>query len=90
MAKPPKPSAKVNMSPGKAKQILTDGTVRGNPLSQAQKGLFGAIAGGGGSAAAPKRKPPLAIGQRPGLGKRTKAAMAKPPKQMKLQAPPRI
>ena len=31
----------------KAKKILRHGEVRGKPLSKAQKGLFGLIAGGG-------------------------------------------
>ena len=30
----------------KAKKILTDGSVRGHPLTEPQRGLFGAIAGG--------------------------------------------
>ena len=30
----------------KAKEILRNGTIRGKPLTQAQKGLFGARAGG--------------------------------------------
>jgi len=86
-----RPSAKLNLGATKAKQILSDGTVRGNPLTAKQKGLFGAIAGGaptatqgpGAAAPAPKpRKPPLAIGQRPALGARTKAAM-------KAKGPPR-
>lgn len=76
-------------TPAKAKAILSDGTVRGNPLTAPQKGLFGAIAGGappspggpraaaGGMASVKRSAPPtrLAIGQRPTLGARTKAAM---------------
>lgn len=31
----------------KAKEIMRDGTVHGNPLTPGQKGLFGLIAGGG-------------------------------------------
>jgi hypothetical protein len=82
------PSKKANVSASKAKTILSDGTVRGNPLTTKQKGLFGAIAGGAPTAAptgptspmpptpAPKGRPKqLAIGQRPMLGARTKAAM---------------
>lgn len=73
-----KPSAKMTMGAGKAKQILEDGTTRGNPLSQAQKGLFGAIAGGAPTASksatkakakakkAPAARPRMAQG--PGLG----------------------
>jgi len=33
------------ISPAKAKQILKDGKVQGKPLTQAQKGYFGAKAG---------------------------------------------
>jgi len=33
------------MSPGKAKTILRDDSVHGHPLTEKQKGLFGAIAG---------------------------------------------
>jgi len=51
------PSSKTNVSQSKAKQILTDGTVRGNPLSQAQKGMFGAIAGGAPTKASKKAAP---------------------------------
>ena len=32
-------------SPTKARTILQDGTVRGQPLTKAQKGFFGAILG---------------------------------------------
>jgi hypothetical protein len=75
---PPKlPSATTGLSAGKAKQILSDGTVRGNPLTPPQKGLFGAIAGGAG-AGPPRPTPrptPPAIGQRPVMP-RTKARMA--------------
>jgi hypothetical protein len=74
---PPKlPSATTGLSAGKAKQILSDGTVRGNPLTPPQKGLFGAIAGGAG---APRANAPgprsAAIGQRP-IMPRTKVRMA--------------
>jgi hypothetical protein len=31
-------------SPGKARQILRDGTVHGQPLTSKQKGFFGAVA----------------------------------------------
>lgn len=72
---PPKlPSATTGLSAGKAKQILSDGTVRGNPLTPPQKGLFGAIAGGAGGAPKPRATPP-AIGQRP-IMPRTKVRMA--------------
>ncbi|MGQ9663456.1 MAG: hypothetical protein ACUVWX_14140 [Kiritimatiellia bacterium] len=37
------PSA--NISPEKARQILRDGEVKGHPLSEAQRGMFGAAAG---------------------------------------------
>lgn len=33
-------------SPRKAKEILRDGTVHGEPLTKKQKGFFGARAGG--------------------------------------------
>lgn len=70
------PSAKANVSAGKAKQILSDGTVRGNPLTAPQKGLFGAIAGGAGQPRANAPGPrSAAIGQRP-IPPRTKARMA--------------
>lgn len=67
------PSAKTDVSQGKAKQILTDGTVRGNPLTQGQKGMFGAIAGG-----APTRATP----------KKAKQPMATPPKAKARAKPP--
>ncbi len=35
------------MTPEKAKQILRDGEVNGQPLTEAQRGMFGVIAGGG-------------------------------------------
>jgi hypothetical protein len=31
-------------APSKAREILRDGTVHGQPLSKAQKGFFGAVA----------------------------------------------
>lgn len=34
------------LSSDKAKKILKDGSIKGNPLSKKQKGFFGAIAGG--------------------------------------------
>lgn len=34
------------VAPEKAKEILKDGSVRGNPLTGKQKGFFGARAGG--------------------------------------------
>ena len=43
---------KKKLTSTKAKKILTDGTVRGKPLSAKQKKFFGAIAGG----QKPKRK----------------------------------
>jgi len=66
------PSAKTDVSQGKAKQILTDGTVRGNPLSKAQKGMFGAIAGGAPTKATSKKAAPKKAAPAP-------KAKAKPP-----------
>ena len=43
MGKKPGPLPSVS----KAKTILEDGEVKGNPLTKKQKGLFGMIAGGG-------------------------------------------
>lgn len=40
-----KPSAKLDMTPEKACQILRDGYVNGEPLTEAQKGMFGALCG---------------------------------------------
>lgn len=40
-----RPSTGMDMSPDKAKTILHDGTVHGHPLTEKQRGLFGAIAG---------------------------------------------
>jgi hypothetical protein len=81
----PKPPKAKGPTPAKAKAILSDGEVRGNPLTKPQKGLFGAIAGGavpkpggplaGMSPPAASRPKPMAIGQRPQLGARTKTAM---------------
>lgn len=68
--KMPGPPKAKGPTAAKAKAILSDGEVRGNALTAPQKGLFGAIAGG-----AKPRAPGLAIGQRPQLGARTKAAM---------------
>jgi len=42
-----KPSERMDMSPQKARTILHDKSVRGHPLTPAQRGLFGAIAGKG-------------------------------------------
>lgn len=84
-----KPSSKMDMSSTKAKKILSDGTVRGNPLTQGQKGLFGAIAGGaptagpkppsaGSSAGAKRAKSPpkpMPMGMRASLGPRTRNAI---------------
>lgn len=39
------PSETADVSPAKAREILRDGTVHGQPLSEAQRGMFGAIAG---------------------------------------------
>jgi hypothetical protein len=42
---PKKPSQRKDApSPGKARQILHDQEIRGHPLTQKQKGFFGAIA----------------------------------------------
>jgi hypothetical protein len=57
------------VAPEKAKQILRDNEVRGNPLTAKQKGFFGARAGGApmppASAPAP-RNPPGRKGKRGG------------------------
>jgi hypothetical protein len=87
------PSEKANVSATKAKQILSDGETRGNPLSQAQKGLFGAIAGGaptkakGPATKAPAKKAskaPPRKAQGPGIGglaigQRRRGGMMPPP-----------
>jgi hypothetical protein len=39
------PSSRLNITPEKACQILKDGQVRGHPLTDRQKGLFGVICG---------------------------------------------
>jgi hypothetical protein len=39
------PSAELDMTPEKACQILKDGTVHGKPLTEAQRGMFGAKCG---------------------------------------------
>jgi len=44
MAQTPPSQRKDAPSPQKARTILRDGAVRGQPLTQAQKGYFGAIA----------------------------------------------
>lgn len=41
------PSEEAKVSPEKARQILRDGEVHGHPLTEAQRGMFGAIAGKG-------------------------------------------
>ncbi len=41
------PKSAHKMTPEKAKTILRDGSVRGHPLTEKQKHLFGLIAGGG-------------------------------------------
>jgi hypothetical protein len=43
MPKPPS-ARKDAPSPGKARAILRDGTVRGAPLTKPQRGFFGAVA----------------------------------------------
>lgn len=43
-------------SPEKAKKMLADDSANGQPLSQAQKGFFGAIAGGDSTGASKSRK----------------------------------
>jgi hypothetical protein len=82
--KMPAPPKAKGPTPAKAKAILSDGEVRGNPLTAPQKGLFGAIAGGSprqGIGGAPTkartspRSPQMAIGQRSTLGARTRNAM---------------
>jgi hypothetical protein len=69
-------AAKSGVTAKKAKAILSDGETRGNPLTPAQKGLFGAIAGGAGAprANAPGRRT-AAIGERP-IPPKTQARMA--------------
>lgn len=42
-----KPSASIDMTPEKAKTILHDKEVRGHPITEKQRGLFGAIANKG-------------------------------------------
>ena len=72
---PSKKAAKSGVTRAKAKAILSDGETRGNPLTPAQKGLFGAIAGGAGQprANAPGRRT-AAIGERP-IPPKTQARM---------------
>jgi hypothetical protein len=42
---PKKPSQRKDApSPGKAREILRDGTVHGQPLTSKQRGFFGAVA----------------------------------------------
>ena len=43
-------------SQGKAKEILRDGTVHGEPITDKQRGYFGIIAGGGTPTKAKGRK----------------------------------
>lgn len=74
------PSSKVKMGATKAKKILSDGTVRGNPLTQAQKGLFGAIAGGAPTMGAGKMGPKMAGPKMAGSSAGAKPR-ARPPKQ---------
>jgi topoisomerase IA-like protein len=83
------PSAKADVTPAKAKQILSDGETRGTPLSKPQKGMFGAIAGGAptkASKAPPKKasKAPPRKAQSPGvggmaIGQRRRGGMMPPP-----------
>jgi hypothetical protein len=70
------PSSGIKMGPPKAKKILSDGEVRGTPLTKPQRGLFGAIAGGAPTATAKPRPAPKAIGERPMLP-RTATKIAK-------------
>jgi hypothetical protein len=78
MARKTLPSKKAGApSAKKAKTILSEGEVRGHPLTPKQRGLFGAIAGGARprQRTAPRTPPeppekaergrPLAIGERP-------------------------
>lgn len=46
MAKPRIAEAAHSLTPSKAKKIMEDGMVKGNPLTGKQKGYFGARAGG--------------------------------------------
>lgn len=46
MPYPQRSSKGASVKPEKAKKILKDGEVRGNPLTDKQKGFFGARAGG--------------------------------------------
>ena len=41
------PSAHTDLSPEKARKILHDGTAQGHPLTEKQRGFFGAVAGHG-------------------------------------------
>jgi hypothetical protein len=52
-----------SVAPTKAKQILRDDEVRGKPLTEKQKGFFGARAGGAPEKPAP-RNPPGRKGRR--------------------------
>ena len=45
------PSEEADVTPEKARAILRDGTVHGKPLTEKQRGMFGAIAGQGKKAA---------------------------------------
>jgi hypothetical protein len=82
------PSAKADVSATKAKQILSDGETRGNPLTKGQKGMFGAIAGGAPTKAKPPAKKaskaPPRKAQGPGIGglaigQRRRGGMMPPP-----------
>jgi hypothetical protein len=54
----PKRSPKgASVAPEKAKQILRDKEVRGHPLTEKQKGFFGARAGGAPMMPAPRNPP---------------------------------
>jgi hypothetical protein len=52
-----------SVSPSKAKTILRDDEIRGHPLTEKQKGFFGARAGGAPEKPAP-RNPPCRKGRR--------------------------
>jgi hypothetical protein len=60
-------SSPKSLTATKAKQILSDGTVRGNPLTAKQKGFFGARAGGA-PMPSPKNPPGRKLGRMGGGG----------------------
>jgi hypothetical protein len=55
-------SAPASLTPKKAKTILSDGSVRGNPLTPKQRGFFGARAGGA-PMPSPKNPPGRKLGR---------------------------